>query len=435
MLGPPPLYTPARHTSDIREIEELARLVIELAVPLDGILCEAFERLVELAGTREFLPAFASFQQYLLKIKWVREGVYGTGYYCLWQYLVNIGQVAARCYEMQGMKGVGGMVGAGGPDGDSSGISWAVRTGMARNPYELEVDTRELVRMGLTRPDVDAIPGLTVPYPSGGAMSHFFTNYHPPHHHHHHHHHHSKTSMDGAFLKFVPKATADQVAAAAHMRSKSAQMGGAGASGGGNNTTTTPTSQPTKDTNPVISLHKNGGAGQTQSQIATMGPLEVQLVTNWAEEARALTKSANRNARARGGGGDGGGVMGPPSSTASRKRGDSQTTTAAGGRTRAPAKVTSNPKRRKTTTTAASKSADAPQQDQEPQLPTPPLAAAAGPMQQQQQQQQQPPGKVVVVPPAGGGTGTGRSFTELSGYMATRQECDVGTKMELDPAQ
>ncbi|KAJ3311943.1 hypothetical protein HDV04_003552 [Boothiomyces sp. JEL0838] len=43
---------------------------------------EIFQRLVEVAGTKEFIPLLSSIQHYVLKLKWAREApmnVYGGG--------------------------------------------------------------------------------------------------------------------------------------------------------------------------------------------------------------------------------------------------------------------------------------------------------------------------------------------------------------------
>ncbi|KAJ3187539.1 hypothetical protein HDU85_006834 [Gaertneriomyces sp. JEL0708] len=86
---PPPLCTMQRHSYDIKEIESLAKLVLELNVPLCPTICEAFERLVELAGTKDFLPASASLGHYLHWVKFKRgEG----GYVAPWNCVVGITQ-------------------------------------------------------------------------------------------------------------------------------------------------------------------------------------------------------------------------------------------------------------------------------------------------------------------------------------------------------
>jgi hypothetical protein len=69
MIEPPRLFTHDRLVFDIREIESLATLIIDLALPVDRALCESFERLVELAGTRDFLPSFSKLQDLLYGIK------------------------------------------------------------------------------------------------------------------------------------------------------------------------------------------------------------------------------------------------------------------------------------------------------------------------------------------------------------------------------
>ncbi|KAI9027846.1 hypothetical protein DFJ74DRAFT_603927, partial [Hyaloraphidium curvatum] len=62
-----------RKRADVAELEALATLVRELNVQLDVYVRAAFERLVDLAGTREFLHPFCTFQQYLIAIKNKRD--------------------------------------------------------------------------------------------------------------------------------------------------------------------------------------------------------------------------------------------------------------------------------------------------------------------------------------------------------------------------
>lgn len=62
-----------RKRSDIAEIEALAKLTREMEVQLDIYIRSAFERLVDLAGSREFLQPFCALQQYLFAIKRKRE--------------------------------------------------------------------------------------------------------------------------------------------------------------------------------------------------------------------------------------------------------------------------------------------------------------------------------------------------------------------------
>jgi hypothetical protein len=69
MIEPPQLFTHERLIFDIKEIESLASLILELQIPIDRVLCDSFERLVELAGTRDFVLAFAKLQDYMHQIK------------------------------------------------------------------------------------------------------------------------------------------------------------------------------------------------------------------------------------------------------------------------------------------------------------------------------------------------------------------------------
>ncbi|KAI9089461.1 hypothetical protein DFS34DRAFT_598015 [Phlyctochytrium arcticum] len=171
MLEPPPIFSTARHLHDIREIEDLARLVLDLSVPLDPIVCEAFERLVELAGSREFLPAVASLHHYLNHVKWTREDLGNCGYIAPWGAICQISVVAAQDPKLSAPKlSVGGMVGlrpgtAGkdrfnwpyelsrsfqSPPGSSSAAS---APSVPIDPFNIPVDSREIQKMGLARSD------------------------------------------------------------------------------------------------------------------------------------------------------------------------------------------------------------------------------------------------------------------------------------------
>ncbi|TPX65717.1 hypothetical protein SpCBS45565_g04930 [Spizellomyces sp. 'palustris'] len=188
MLEPPPIFSSARHIHDIREIEDLARLVLDLSVPLDPIVCEAFERLVELAGSRDFLPAVASLHHYLNHVKWTRQDIGNCGYIAPWGAICQIGLINILESKATGGKGlVGGMVGARAGTGRRSrydptyefsrhypaSATLAVSTLSSiipPDPFNIPVDTREIQKMGLARAepspldtDVTATNGL---YPS-----------------------------------------------------------------------------------------------------------------------------------------------------------------------------------------------------------------------------------------------------------------------------
>jgi len=80
MLEPPKMFSDARHTSDVLEIESLAKLVYELDIQMDSNLFQTFETLVDLAGTKQFLQTFSRFQYYLLNLKFLQTGCYGLGH-------------------------------------------------------------------------------------------------------------------------------------------------------------------------------------------------------------------------------------------------------------------------------------------------------------------------------------------------------------------
>ncbi|KAL2911860.1 hypothetical protein HK105_208640 [Polyrhizophydium stewartii] len=104
MIDHPSPHTFSRLKSDITELESLASLICELCIPLDGVICEAMERLVELAGSNDFLPAFAALQISILKTKWAREDHFGAGYILPWVQVYSclghgtkLGAIASGC--------------------------------------------------------------------------------------------------------------------------------------------------------------------------------------------------------------------------------------------------------------------------------------------------------------------------------------------------
>jgi hypothetical protein len=82
-----PIHSFSRTKADIKDIEQLGELINQLGLQLDCQLVEAFQRLVELAGSRDFLPFFSQIQNYALKLKWAREGRWNTGYVVPWMNL------------------------------------------------------------------------------------------------------------------------------------------------------------------------------------------------------------------------------------------------------------------------------------------------------------------------------------------------------------
>jgi hypothetical protein len=150
MILPAPLFTPERLHSDIQEIESVASLVCELAVPLDGVICEAFERLLELAGGRDFLPAFGALQYYLRHIQWARGGGYGGG--SIVSSSLAAGAVAsvpaetlATLAPMPGTTSTTVTV-------EESLVRLAQLKGFATGHAAWIVDPAEIIRMGLCRP-------------------------------------------------------------------------------------------------------------------------------------------------------------------------------------------------------------------------------------------------------------------------------------------
>lgn len=281
IVAPPPLFTYSRHMYDIEEIESLARLVLELPANLtDPILSDAFERLVELAGTRDFLPSVASLHQYLFGIKLARLGSFGIGYIVSWYAIASLNDHVNRVCAEEAireakLRGLG--AGAGPPSLPGWPMNYAVGNDQP-DPFDIEVDLQEFVKMGLARLEIP-IPGGHSHIPSSAFASSCPYDIGPhsiPHH-----------SPQGAccgmvgergdckdssvFVKFVSKTTADQRAAEAYMQ---AQTG------------------PQYDSSPCLfSRHPNGGAGQTTAEVALNGPMEIQVVTDWTEEMNSAIHS------------------------------------------------------------------------------------------------------------------------------------------------
>lgn len=77
-------FSANRIKADIEEIEILGELVNQLQLPRDIKLQDIFQKLVELAGTREFFPAYSMINSFALNLKWSRQGKWDTGYIIPW---------------------------------------------------------------------------------------------------------------------------------------------------------------------------------------------------------------------------------------------------------------------------------------------------------------------------------------------------------------
>ena len=116
MIEPPQLFTHERLVFDIREIESLATLIMDLAIPIDRALCESFERLVELAGTRDFIIAFSKLQEYMFQIKSNQNLVEESGTIVPPSYLADISEwTQLTHYHLEELEGenlrTGGLIG------------------------------------------------------------------------------------------------------------------------------------------------------------------------------------------------------------------------------------------------------------------------------------------------------------------------------------
>ncbi|KAJ3149037.1 hypothetical protein HDU89_004039 [Geranomyces variabilis] len=107
----PEIGTAERHIHDIKEIESLARGVLKVNAPLDQILCEAFERLVELAGTRDFIVGASDLEKYTRHIAAMREDPFVLGYVVPWHMVQRIGHphLANKNRAFVGGAGLSGM--------------------------------------------------------------------------------------------------------------------------------------------------------------------------------------------------------------------------------------------------------------------------------------------------------------------------------------
>jgi hypothetical protein len=84
MLEPYRPFSNLRVKADIKEIEALGELITQLALPMDIHLVEIFQKLIELAGSREFHPVYSEIYHYVSKLKWARDGIWNTGYIIPW---------------------------------------------------------------------------------------------------------------------------------------------------------------------------------------------------------------------------------------------------------------------------------------------------------------------------------------------------------------
>ncbi|KAJ3371964.1 hypothetical protein HDU91_004738 [Kappamyces sp. JEL0680] len=77
-------FSSARIKNDLQQVDTLGELINQLAIPFDVAMAEAFQKLGDLAGSKEFSPTYATLHQYVLKLKWAREGYWETGYIVPW---------------------------------------------------------------------------------------------------------------------------------------------------------------------------------------------------------------------------------------------------------------------------------------------------------------------------------------------------------------
>ncbi|KAK5670901.1 hypothetical protein QVD99_002671 [Batrachochytrium dendrobatidis] len=75
----------SRLKSDICELEALGAIIHSMQIPQNRIITQAMERLLQLAGTKHFLPEFSCFQIIILQAKWAREGKFDLGYSIPWK--------------------------------------------------------------------------------------------------------------------------------------------------------------------------------------------------------------------------------------------------------------------------------------------------------------------------------------------------------------
>jgi hypothetical protein len=111
MLDMPNCFSASRIKSDIQDIESLGELITKLKIPMDALMAEAFQKLVDLAGTKDFFPEYSKIQEIVLKLKWAREGIFNTGYCVPWVTLYSalgtnsqLSSVATRCQRFDGLR-------------------------------------------------------------------------------------------------------------------------------------------------------------------------------------------------------------------------------------------------------------------------------------------------------------------------------------------
>eukprot|EP00128_Syssomonas_multiformis_P016912 Colp12_sorted_trinity150504_noHs@21801 len=66
MIEPPQLFTDARFEYDIQDLEILSKLAIETGVHSNDSIRSSFEKLVQLAGTKQFQQAYVALHNFLL---------------------------------------------------------------------------------------------------------------------------------------------------------------------------------------------------------------------------------------------------------------------------------------------------------------------------------------------------------------------------------
>ena len=82
-------YSIQRIKSDLKKVENLGELLTQMAIPVDFKMIETFQKMQELAGSREFLPIYSQVNYLISKLKWAREGIFDSGYIIPWMSLYS----------------------------------------------------------------------------------------------------------------------------------------------------------------------------------------------------------------------------------------------------------------------------------------------------------------------------------------------------------
>jgi hypothetical protein len=91
-------YSAARIKSDLTLIDQLADMMTKLELQIDVNMLEMFQRLQDLAGSREFHPIYSQIHHFVFKLKLAREGYWDSGYIVPWMSVYSLPHIGINSH-------------------------------------------------------------------------------------------------------------------------------------------------------------------------------------------------------------------------------------------------------------------------------------------------------------------------------------------------